>query len=174
MADDTHSVLGRYSPPGTDGELVTVRLLDFPLQLFARARQHHDDLMREFALLALRPPRNRPGHTVPARLLELVELLGRRYGAAGDRTDADRDEAMERGEMRADLTYRLPRSAGPVLEQLHQLMEEADAFCAAEELLTMPAPPLQQRFRRWFIDQFTSQLAGAEPIPWDGPMSEDG
>lgn len=59
------SILGRYGPLG-DEDMVTVRLLNFPLQVFAAARQHHDELMREFALLAMRPPEDRPGHALLA------------------------------------------------------------------------------------------------------------
>jgi hypothetical protein len=173
MSEQTHSVLGRYSPEDVDGELVQVRLLNFPLRLFVQAREHHDELLREFALLALRPPVDRPGHTVPHRLLELVDILGRQYGASSERTDAARDAAIERGEIAADLTYALPVTAGAAVRTLHQLMEEADAFCVAEELLTLAATPLERRFRVWYIQQFVSQLEGAEPVPWDGPMSDD-
>jgi hypothetical protein len=58
------------------------------------------------------------------------------------------------------------------MRRLRQLMEEADEFCAAEQLLTMAATPLERRFRGWFIEQFTSQLEGAEPVPWDGPVRD--
>jgi hypothetical protein len=60
MTDDNRSILGRYAQADA-GESVTVRLLNFPLQVFAGVRQHHDELMREFALLALSPPQDRPG-----------------------------------------------------------------------------------------------------------------
>jgi hypothetical protein len=35
-------------------ELHTVRLLNLPISLFLRAREHHDDLIRELTLMAIR------------------------------------------------------------------------------------------------------------------------
>jgi hypothetical protein len=167
---EVHAVLGRYSPhPPAGDEVVEVRLLNFPLQLFQQAREHHDELLREFALLALRPPQDRPGHSAPARLLELIDLLGRRYATTAERADALRDEAIDRGEVTADLTYHLPRSAAPALRALHELMEEADEFCRSAQLLTRPSSGPQRAFREWFLDQLSGQLGGAAPEPWQGP-----
>jgi len=172
---DTIGDDNRLSPEQGHGDqmqddLVTVRLLNFPVRLHQIASEHSDELMREFALLALRPPTDRPGHTVPKRLLELVELLGRQYGAFGQEGDALRDHAAARGQAAVDLTYAVPRDLAPAMSQLHDLLEEADAFCESEQLLTLAASPLEREFRRWFIEQFTAQAAGAAPVPWDGPM----
>jgi hypothetical protein len=166
------AILGRYVPVA-DHDQVTVTLLNFPLQVFADARQHHDELLREFALLALRPPEDRPGHTVPAQLLDLIDSLGRRFGGVGDRTDALREAALARGETTMDLSYSVPRSAGPALRELHALMEQADAFCQTEELLTIAATPVERRFREWFIDEFIGQADSRPPNPWDGPLVPD-
>jgi hypothetical protein len=171
---DERGVLGRYAPAGhADEPSVEVRLLNFPLPLFLHSRERHDELQREFTLMAIRPPEQRPGHEVPARLLELIDVLGRQYGGAADRSDADRDAAIERGEVSVDLTYELPPSAGPALRQLDQLMEDADAFCRSEDLLTLAATPTETRFRRWYLEQFMVQLAGGDPTPWDGPTHPD-
>jgi hypothetical protein len=172
VSREAPSILGRYAPPAGDRE-VTVVLLNFPLQVFASARQHHDELLREFALLALRPPEDRPGHNVPARLLDLIEAFGNRYGGAGDRADKLRDEALSRGQACVDLTYRVPHSVGPAMRDLHDLMEAADSFCRDEQLLTLAATPTEKRFRAWFTMQFTTQALGAAPTPWDGPMGPD-
>ena len=48
------SPLGRYAR-GVPDSLVTVVLLDAPLHIWQRAAEHHDELMREMALLALAP-----------------------------------------------------------------------------------------------------------------------
>jgi hypothetical protein len=172
VADDGPAILGRYVQPGGDRD-VPVRLLNFPLQVFAAARQHHDELLREFALLALQPPRDESARTLPAELLDLIDTLGRRYGGVGDRADTARDAALARGELSMDLTYQVPVSVGPAMSALHQLMEAADAFCRDEQLLTLAATPVERRFRLWFIEQFISQAADADPVPWDGPLSVD-
>jgi hypothetical protein len=169
VTKDSPAILGRYAPPADDDQ-VPVTLLNFPLQVFAHARQHHDELLREFALLALRPPEDRPGHAVPAQLLTLIDSLGGRFGGVGDRTDALRDEALAAGRTSMDLTYSVPRSVGPALAELHELMEQADRFCQDEQLLTVAATPAERQFRAWFIEQFTAQAEGADPTPWDGPL----
>jgi hypothetical protein len=169
---DDRAILGRYVPT-VDDEQVPVRLLNFPLQVFAYARQHHDELLREFALLALRPPEDRPGHAVPGQLLTLIDSLGRRFGGVGDRSDRIRDDALAAGETHIDLSYRVPRSAGPALTELHELMEQADQFCRDEQLLTIAATPVERQFRAWFIDEFIAQAQGAQPTPWDGPLLPD-
>ena len=53
--DDAAAALGRYDRH-SDSSLVEVRLLRFPLVVFHRARLHHDELIREFTLLALQDP----------------------------------------------------------------------------------------------------------------------
>ena len=171
---DAQSVLGRYAPGDGPEPLVEVRLLRFPLQLFEQARERHDELVREFALLAIRPPRSRPGHEVPVRLLELIQTLGREYAGVRERADATRDAAAARGDLTVDLTYRLPPSAARAIEHLHQLTDDADRFCRDEQLLTLAASPLEQRFRHWYLEQFTAQLGGAPPTPWEGPLTEPG
>lgn len=171
--NDTHSVLGRYADDTSSELLVEVKLLNFPLPLFLQARERHDGLVREFALLAIHPPQSRPGHEVPARLLALIETLGREYGGAADRADAVRDAAIERGEQTVDLTYHLPPSAAAGLEHLHQLTDDADQLCREEHLLTLPASPLETRFRHWYLREFTCQLKGEPPSPWDGPLVDE-
>ena len=170
---DSPAILGRYVT-AQDGEQVTVRLLNFPLQVFEHARRHHDELLREFALLAVRPPEELAERNLPADLITLIDTLGRRYAGVGDRTDTLRDAAVARGEAAMDLSYQVPRSVGPALVDLHELMERADAYCRTEQLLTVAASPVDRAFRAWFIEQFISQAQGADPVPWDGPMrSED-
>jgi hypothetical protein len=172
VANENASILGRYAP-ADDAAPVSVRLLNFPLQVFASARQHHDELMREFALLALQPPQDRPGHTVPKSLLDLIETLGVRYAGVGERTDASRDDAVDRGETSMDLTYLVPSSVGPAMQELHDLMEQADTFCRDEQMLTLANSDTEREFRLWFLDEFTNQAAGQPPRPWQGPMQPD-
>ena len=172
MTSTASSGLGRYADAGGDGtRLVEVRLVNFPLAVYVRAYEHHQELMREFALLALAPPIPRPGHDVPARLLELIEVLGRRYAASADDTDAVRDAAIARGETAIDLTYTVPESARDACLRLGELMDAADEFCRDENLLTLASEPDEVAFRRWYLDEFVRQIDGAEPTPWRGPLA---
>jgi len=148
-------------------DLVEVRLLRFPLPLWARSREHHEELMREFALLALSPEPIRPD--VPERLRTLIDSLGRQYGAAVEAGSAERDKAWMRGDTTCDLVYRVPRSVREASRLLSALLDEADEFCrAGHELLTLAAPADILAFRRWSLDEFVRQIDGHGPRPWPG------
>jgi len=59
------------------------------------------------------------------------------------------------------------------IEQLRDLMDEVDAYCAqGAELLTPPTPPDLLAFRVWLFGQVIGQLRGATPVPWD-PRATD-
>ena len=157
------SPLGRYA--GDDSVTrVTVVLRDVPLLLWKRAAEHHDELMREMALLALAPE----PPELPKRLTELVQVLGQQYGAAGARPDDAREEALAQGLDRIDLTYEVPRSAGADGLRMRQLLDEAEEYCKTE-LLTLQQPHVQADFGRWYIDEFVRQCEGLPPEPWPGP-----
>ena len=145
--------------------LVTVRLQRFPLALFARVQEHGAELMREFALLAMRPEAAEHGQ-VPRRLLMVMEELGARYAGLGDAPDAVRDEALASGAAEVDLVYTVPVDIRDDMLRLGALLDEADEFCRAEQLLTLASPPEVVAFRRWFLGEFVRQIDGGTPRPW--------
>ena len=144
--------------------MVTVQLLAAPLKIWRRAKEHHDELMREMALLAL----STGGQELPHRLLELVEVLGRQYGAAGGKPDAERDAAMLAGRDRVDLTYEVARSSTVSAAQMRALLDEAESYCG-DDLLTLAQPEDQAAFSTWYMNEFVEQAAGRPPTPWPGP-----
>jgi hypothetical protein len=153
---------------GPDTGLVEVRLLDFPLDVYERAREHNEELRREFALLALRCDEESGRHELPRRLTLLIEQLSADYAEVTSDANAQRDAAIERGQTRIDLRYTVPVSAARAVRTLDALLDEADEFCrAGEHLLTLATPPEAVRFRRWYLDEFVGQLeTGRAPIPW--------
>jgi hypothetical protein len=157
------SPLGRYASDASDG-LVTVVLLDAPLRIWQRAAEHHDELMREMALLALAPD----PPTLPKRLTELVQVLGQQYGAAGNRPEDARDAALTAGHDRIDLSYEVPRTLGADALRMRALLDEAEEYCRTE-LLTLAQPQVQADFARWYIEEFVRQTDGLPPRPWPGP-----
>jgi hypothetical protein len=162
--------LGRYTTLESSSEPDEpreVRLQRFPLRLYARETERHDELMREFALLASHEPVR---GTVPDRLLELIDLLGRRYGASTARGQEQLSDALERGEESIDLVYHLPPSAGPAAMALNDILEEAHEFCRRGELMTLAPTPEGAQFRRWYCAQIAGQLAGEPAVPWAGPL----
>lgn len=146
--------------------LVTVRLLDFPLKVYRRTQEHYDGLFREFALFAIDPPASLPGHEVPRRLLQLVDEVQTRFAGVTQAPNEQRDRALDAGLDRVDLTYLVPPEAREASLSLEAMLEEADEFCRAGDLLTLASPPEVRRFRHWYLGQFVAQVDGAAPTPW--------
>ena len=147
----------------TGNELREVRLVSFPLRLHQVATEHHAELMREFQLLALDSQVTRD---VPARLVDLVTELNAAYAGATEAVNAERDAALARGEEAVDLTYHVPEAVAEACVRLERMLDEADDFCRSEQLLTLETPAEAAAFRRWYLREFTAQLAGAAPTPW--------
>lgn len=161
------SPLGRFDPDTADG-LYEVRLRNMPVRLLAAGREHHDEVMREFAMLAL--DETEATDHAPARLIELVDILGRQYGAASARPDAEIDDAITRGDTTIDLVYHVPDHVADAAARLEALMTEADEFCRQQQMLALARPELFVRFSHWYLDEFRRQIAGEQPRPWDGPV----
>lgn len=144
-------------------ELREVRLVGFPLDVYRRSTEHHEELIREFQLLAIDPE---PRRDVPRRLVDLVADLTRSYAGVTSGTDAERDAAAARGDATVDLTYRVPASVGDACVRLGEMLDEADEFCRTDQLLTLATPAEIVTFRTWYLGEFCAQLAGAAPTPW--------
>jgi hypothetical protein len=169
VSTDQPSPLGRYDSAGASTEQACeVRLLGVPVRVLIAGRAHHDELMHEFAMLAVAEADS--SSTVPQRLLDLIDTLGRRYGAAASRPDALIDEALSNGVDTLDLTYQVPAHVVDAADQLEALLAEADEFCCAEQLLTLPRPPLLRELAHWYLGEFRRQVAGEPPQPWVGPL----
>ena len=163
--------LGRFTPDADGQELVEVHLLRLPLHLMRASREHHDGLMREFRLLALSG--EVAEHEPPARLVELVQVLGDRFGASRDRRDAELDAAIAAGVEAVDQVERIPPAAAGAAASLASMLADADEYCRRAVLFTVPRPPLVRRFGEWYVSQFVDQVAGGAPVPWDGPLRPD-
>jgi hypothetical protein len=164
------SPLGRYDDPTDREDLHEVRLLGLPVRVMVASRERHDELMREFALLALGGPFGQSRPELPGRLLELIEILGVRYASAAARPDELIDEALARGDDTIDLTYTVPAHVVDAADTLAALMAEADEFCRSEELLTLARSPVMVAFADWYLEEFRRQVADQPARPWDGPL----
>ena len=167
-----HALPSQAAPDlAVSGPLVTVRILDLPLGLLTQAQQWSDGLTREFALIASplhrrdMPLAERP---LPARLVRIIEILDAGYGPFTGEPDAVLADAVAAGAATLpELVYQLPASAGAAAAALRDLMNEAEEYCQqGEHLLTLTSPEDVTAFRRWFLDEFERQCAGADPVPW--------
>ncbi|MDQ1713692.1 MAG: hypothetical protein QOE45_3142 [Frankiaceae bacterium] len=144
-----------------------VRLIGVPLALIARSGEHHEELMREFQLLAIDPPTSTPGHEVPQRLLDLIATMTTQYGGISDAATAEREAASARGEESTDITITVPASVAEACIRLDRMLDEADEFCRqGERLLTMATPPDAAALRHWYLGEFVAQIGGAPPTSW--------
>ena len=147
--------------------LVPVRILGLPLDVYRRSSEHTDELLREFALI-----REDNSDHVPARLLALVEELNARFSAFTREQTVAMQEAAGRGEKQIDLLYEVPPEAADGVVRLATLLEEADEFCRSGDLLTLATLPEGIAFRRWFLEEFLSQIEGQPPRPWSVFLKE--
>jgi hypothetical protein len=148
----------------TAGELVEVRLLGLPLQVWQRTQEHVDGLLREFALIT---QDDEVKAATPGRLRALVQELSAGFGSFSEAQVIEMQAALARGECEIDLTYLVPPAAASAAQQLGDMLDEADEYCRrGDHLLTLATPHEELRFRRWFISEFVDQLGGAPPTPW--------
>jgi len=161
------SPLGRYDESTADEDMRTVRLIGLPVRILDAGRRHHDELMHEFAILAVA---EQLSGDLPKRMLDLIDTLGRRYGNVGEQPNAVVEEALARGDDTVDVTYEAPAHVVDAARTLSALMAEADEFCRREQMLTMQRSENVRVFSEWYLDEFRRQIGGEPPRPWDGPL----
>jgi hypothetical protein len=149
---------------GAVTELVEVRLIGVPLEVWQRTQEHVDGLLREFALIVGDADARA---AAPGRLLALVEELSAGYGSFSEEQTREMVAALDRGEQSIDLAYQVPAAAAGAAQALGDMLDEADDYCRrGDHLLTLATPADELRFRHWFISEFVSQLGGAPPTVW--------
>lgn len=156
--------------------LVTVRLLELPLELQLKAQQHSDELIRELTLIAEQLRAEGEVQALPPRLVAMVEELAHRYGGFAADAEERVERAMADGQQSIDVEMRLPASVGPAARHLGEVLDEADEYCrAGQHLLTLATPPDALAYRRWYLAEIARQAAGEEPVSWTqfnaGPSS---
>lgn len=150
-------------------EQVEVRLVGFPVGIYAKAQQHLEGLLREFQLMAQGLEHNpERADELPPRLLRLISELRANYAADVADAEARIESAVSAGaEVIDEVVFRVPRRAGEAARHLGGLLNEADEYCAAgRHLFTLATPPEHRRFRDWYLGEFVRQAAGEPPISW--------
>jgi hypothetical protein len=148
--------------------LVEVHLVGLPVALWARTQEHTDELIREFTLLASQLRESGAHHEVPVRLVRLLEELTAQYsGLTTEQETRLATAALNGVAVIDDLVFRVPAQAAEAGAHLGALLDEADEYCrAGQHLLTLATPPALVRFRDWYLDAFTEQVAGRAPTAW--------
>ncbi|MCU1691039.1 MAG: putative sensor protein [Frankiales bacterium] len=158
---------------------VEVLLRGLPPTLWLAAREHHDALLRELALLQL------SGATVRA---DLSAADAARY-TISSAVDAAVQGARDRGEVSVPLPQYHP-GALPAVPQLLDLclhvaadraasfaamqdaLDEAETLARADLLLVRPGLPEIIAVRDWAAEQVIAQLAGSPAARWPGTADD--
>lgn len=150
----------------TPDGLVTIRLLELPVQIHSQSSEHSDELMREFTFIRAQST-DPEASDVPAKLLDLVDEVTGRFAGFTASSQQELDRAIAAGEETIDLVYRVPPDVGDACVRLGELLDAADQYCRdGEVLLTLATPETLVAYRRWFLDEFVRQASGESPRPW--------
>lgn len=144
-------------------QLVTIRFLDMPVQLFAAYRTRYNELRRELQLLALSHGTDYPVARDISELFVQVEQE-RRHTRGAEALQQGIDEGLDR----MDVELQVPVTAPATMARLREMLEEADRFCREQRLLALAASAQQTDLQNWYLGEFTRQGAGAAPQPWTG------
>jgi hypothetical protein len=149
-------------------QLVEIHLLQLPVALAERARQHFEGLMREFALITAGSQDGGTTHHVPARLTELVDALTVEFAGVNTVADQELEDAIDAHlPTIEDHVLLLPPAAGEASRALGAMIDEADDYCRqGEHLLTLASPADCVAYRGWYLGQVIGQLAGEPPVAW--------
>jgi hypothetical protein len=148
--------------------LITVRLVQLPIDVQVQAQQHADELTRELVLVGEQMhQRGAAANELPIRFVELVTALSHRYSMFTAEQEQQLATAIASGASSVDLEYTVPASVSGAAASLGDILDEADDYCRAGQLLlTLATPAPLVTYRRWFLEQFVGQAAGSAPESW--------
>jgi len=145
-----------------------VRLIGVPVDLYLRASAHTDELVREFTLISMGERTGVTENDVPARLLKLVDDLRHRYVRRTTEIRTQFEEARRQGLTTVDIEVPGDDTAVDITERLTTMLDEADEFCRAGNLLTLASEPELVAWRHWWRDEVVGQVRdGADPRPFE-------
>lgn len=137
-------------------ERYEVSLGDVPTELLMAAKAHIDALIREFALMASGATGGRT--PVPAELTTLIERVVGNFSEARQSIKRQALRAVDAHDARTQLSLYLPLSAADAGLAYLAALDEVDAYCRAEQLLTLESPPSHRVFRRWYVEELAAGL----------------
>lgn len=137
--------------------VVDVILLDVPVALWAKSREHRQKMLEQLS--------GGPDD-VPARVLAALAHARDEYPTVSETADSEFNAASRRHDASVDVAYPIPRRAKEELEALVAALDEADEYArevGREDLVT---PDELVTFRRWYFGEISRQLSGEFPMAW--------
>ena len=153
--------------PDLDDDAVAQRyeviLGDVPTDLLVAAKAHIDALIREFALLASGAAVS--SSPVPMQLTTLIQRVVSNFAEARQSIKKQAVRAAQAHDPRTRLALNLPLSAADAGRAYLAALDEVDAYCRAEQMLTLETPPAHRVFRRWYVEELVAGLGRAsDPV----------
>jgi len=175
-------------PPAAEAP-VEVRLLSLSPALWLAAREHHDAILREYALHraehddAATPPDDLVladhARSVVASLSQhvLAATTGTASSSGGSGSsdapvDASGAVVMAQLPPSVDLVLELRPTLGASFRCLQAVLDAAESLARAGRMLIRPALPEIIAVRTWACEQVITQLAGGMAEPWPGAADD--
>ncbi|MFZ0667214.1 MAG: ATP-binding protein [Acidimicrobiales bacterium] len=156
--------------PDADATLIDFRWIGLPVALLIATGQHYDAVLREFHLVLEREPEERAA--LPGRFIALMDELTN-FGPLMSSVEQDLERGRQSGAQNVDVMLELPREVGPMALRLDNLLDEADAYCAAGvDLLSLEPSNDVVSLRKWLIGELARQAEGHDAVAWaDSPWA---
>jgi PAS domain S-box-containing protein len=177
--DDGVELSAAPAPPDAVPGAVPVVLQRMPATLWLAAREHHDALLRELALLRMSAGAEADLSEAGLAAVDAARAL---IDAA---VDADLERARQQGRAAVPLPQYHPGAlpaVPPTMELrllacqadadacavLQDVLDEGERLAAADRLLVRPGLPEVVAVRDWACEQVIAQVAGSPAAPWPG------
>ncbi len=147
-----------------------VALGDVPTELLVAAKAHIDALIREFALVTSGAADG--ASPIPPHLAALIQQVTGNFREARQSIKKQALRASQAGLPRTQLVLDLPASAAQAGLAYLEALDQVDAYCRAERMLTLESPPAHRLFRRWYVEELVAGLLRATD-PNRDPMNKE-
>lgn len=145
---------------------VEITLGDLPAQGLLHAREHGDNILREYQLLLL----NYESHPSGAEISPHLIALARRLAAAADEfAEARRQlraaalDSLAVGQDTVTVRLRLQATDAGAAERFRDALDQADEHCRTGVMLTPPSSPELSRLRHYYLTDIARQLRTHQP-----------
>lgn len=155
-------------PAGADSGAAALWLLDYPVALGVRMREHRETVLRELQVMVLGAPVER---TDVAGVIEGVRaMLDALYGRLTP-VEARALQALVDGRERIDLAYpRLPEHL-VLIERWRACLRDLEGLSRSPRYASLATPAEVEALETWIVGEISRQLDGAAARPWPGRTS---
>jgi anti-sigma regulatory factor (Ser/Thr protein kinase) len=152
----------------TAPELIPVHIPGANAQACYALLKYYRDLRRELRLLALTHSDDYP---LAKRLSELIISFEQEFPPAAI---AQLEHALADGSEELDISVEMSSDLPPLIPQILEVLDLADAFCRAQQFLAIARTPDQNAYCHWFLGEFSRQARGAAPTRWSETEQQHG